>query len=96
MAVLKRLGVISVAKIEAVIMAAVGLILGIFVIIASSIAGLYGVGTRYGMLSIIILPIIYGIIGFVAGAIGAFLYNVIAQYVGGIEMEFENKKKKKR
>ncbi len=96
---LRRLGVLSVAKLEAVIFAVVGLIEGIFFAIISasiaSAAGALGVATGLeiftglGLLSIVIMPIAFGILGFIAGAIGAFLYNLIAGWVGGIEMEFE-------
>ena len=34
-------------------------------------------------------PIMYGLMGFVMGAIGALIYNLIAGWVGGIEMELE-------
>jgi hypothetical protein len=37
----------------------------------------------------IFMPIFYGIMGFVVGAIGALLYNLVANWVGGIEMEVE-------
>jgi hypothetical protein len=42
-----------------------------------------------GIGALIFLPIMYGIFGFIAGVIGAFLYNVIAGVVGGIEIETE-------
>lgn len=38
---------------------------------------------------VIFLPIMYGVIGFVAGAIGAAVYNLVAGFVGGIEIEVE-------
>lgn len=37
----------------------------------------------------IILPIFYGAMGFILGVIGAFIYNLIARWVGGIEVEVE-------
>jgi len=99
-AILKRLGVMSVAKLEAVVFAVVGLIEGIlFAIISSiisSVAGLVGIGGMgsvlgFGSLSIVIFPIAFGIIGFIAGAIGAFLYNLITGWIGGIEIDLEEK-----
>src|SRR5690349_6602466 len=36
-----------------------------------------------------IAPIIYVLIGFVAGAVMAFIYNAISHSVGGIEVEFD-------
>jgi hypothetical protein len=38
----------------------------------------------------IAIPIIYGIIGFIGGAIGALLYNLFAGMVGGVEIEVES------
>ena len=38
----------------------------------------------------IAIPVMYGIIGFVAGIIGALVYNVAAGIVGGLELELEN------
>jgi hypothetical protein len=35
----------------------------------------------------ICLPLFYGIIGFFGGAISAFIYNVVAGFMGGIEFE---------
>jgi hypothetical protein len=35
------------------------------------------------------LPIFYGAMGFILGVIGAFIYNLIARWVGGIEVEVE-------
>jgi hypothetical protein len=35
------------------------------------------------------LPIIYGVAGFIGGIVSAFLYNIIAKWVGGMEVEIE-------
>jgi hypothetical protein len=43
-----------------------------------------------GLLFMIGIPIFYGAMGFVFGAIGALVYNVFAAMVGGIEIEVEN------
>lgn len=87
-AVLKKLGVLSVAKLEAVVFAVVGLIEGILFAAIGASLGLYDIG---GILSIVTMPILFGILGFIAGAVGAFIYNLIAGKIGGIEMEFEEK-----
>jgi len=36
------------------------------------------------------LPIMYGVIGFVAGIITAVIYNLIAKFSGGLEFDFED------
>jgi hypothetical protein len=35
------------------------------------------------------MPIIYAIMGFIMGVIGAWLYNLIAKWVGGVQIELE-------
>ncbi len=93
---IKRIGVLSLAKLQALIMAVFGLLLGvIYAILGTVIASLastqgqsLGILAGLGFLSILILPIFYGILGFIGGAIGAFLYNLIAGWIGGIEIEF--------
>ena len=47
------------------------------------LAGIFSVGVA------LLLPVFYGGIGFIAGAIGAFFYNLLARWVGGFELELE-------
>lgn len=101
--VIKRLGVFSVAKIYSVVMAGVGLVVGIPLGLLMIIFGAAmmsssgrdaatggGVGIGIGIFYMIGLPIIYGVIGFIFGAIGALIYNVASGVIGGVEMELEN------
>ena len=46
-------------------------------------------GAFFGVGSIILFPIAYGIMGFIGGLITAVLYNILAGFVGGIEMELQ-------
>jgi Transmembrane domain of unknown function (DUF3566) len=49
---------------------------------AAAVAGImFGMG--------IFMPVIYGVMGFVFGIIGAAIYNLIARWIGGIEVEVE-------
>lgn len=94
MVIVKRVGILSMAKLQAIIMAIMGLILGIFYTVFASLISKTNSAAepalaKFGWIGIILFPIIYGILGFVVGAIGAWLYNLIAKGVGGIEMEFE-------
>lgn len=94
---LRRIGVMSMAKLEAVILAAVGLIMGLFValfgalgaMLPGSEAGLLGMGL--GLVAVIGLPIAYAIFGFIGGAIGAAIYNAFAGLIGGIRLELVGK-----
>jgi hypothetical protein len=46
--------------------------------------------SRVGAFAIILCPIIYGIIGAIAAAVAAVIYNLAASWVGGIEVEIAN------
>lgn len=96
---LKKIGVLSAAKIYGLCCTLMGLLLGLIFALFGSVfssimqaSGAEVSGMLVGGLgAIIIMPIMYGIFGFVGGAIGAFIYNLIAGWIGGIEIELENK-----
>ena len=54
-----------------------------------SIAGVTSLGMLggFGVLAIVMFPIMGAISGFIGGAISAFLYNLVATRIGGIEMD---------
>lgn len=101
---IKRFGVISVAKMYGLLTFIVGLIVGviyglfimIFGMAMSSLAPSSTDATAGGVSSVIIglgvmigLPLFYGLMGFIAGAIGALIYNAVAGIVGGVKLELE-------
>jgi len=90
---LKEIDVISLAKVQAAIMAVFGFILGLFQAIIGGIfgaaEGMGGMAAGLGFLAIIVSPIVAAIAGFVQGAIIAFVYNLIADWIGGIEIDLE-------
>jgi len=93
--VIKRVAVLKLAIFQSALMAAFGLIAAlIFMLFGAMFSGLAGhqaagVMGIAGIAMLIFLPIMYGVIGFIAGAIGAALYNLVAGVVGGIEIEVE-------
>lgn len=101
---IRKMGVLSVAKIYAVMLFVMSLLISIpygLIIIVYSLFGagvvggdaalaIGGGGVVVGILVMIGLPIMYGVMGFIGGAIGALLYNIFAGMVGGIEMEIES------
>ncbi|HIH20100.1 TPA: hypothetical protein HA244_02425 [Candidatus Micrarchaeota archaeon] len=92
MAVLTKVGVMSMAKFMGAMGAIMGLIFGIIMAVFLSAVGTksgLGFFGGLGVLGILILPIAYGIGMFVAGAIYAFIMNVILGLVGGIELELK-------
>ena len=97
--VIKRVGALSIAKIAAVLYAGIGLLLGlVFTLIGmAGFAGRLGadsgapsfLGMLFGVGAIVILPICYGLIGFVFTLIGAALFNAAARITGGVEIEVQ-------
>jgi hypothetical protein len=95
---LKRIGPWSVAKVLGALYAAMGLLFGgLFALLALAGAGVSGrsgdegamFGALFGVGAVVVLPIFYGVMGVVFGALTAWLYNVFAGMVGGIEVELE-------
>jgi len=85
---IRKIGVLSVANIFGIINAIIGLLIGIIFVLFASLfpveVSLFGLS--FGYFSIITFPIIYGILGFIGGAIGAFLYNLAAKITKGIKL----------
>lgn len=48
-----------------------------------------GLSAMFGVGALIFMPIVYGIMGLIGGAIGAGLYNLFAEMLGGIEVEVQ-------
>ncbi len=53
----------------------------------SAAAGAFAMGT--GLVMAVAMPVFYGVFGFIFGIISAALYNLIAGWIGGIEVEVE-------
>lgn len=94
--VVKRIGVASVAKIYGAISAAFGLLAGCIIAVGSLMSLGFADSNEasflapvFGMGAVVFLPIFYGIMGLVMGALGAVLYNVFAGMVGGVVIETE-------
>jgi hypothetical protein len=94
MHVVKSVGVMSVAKIVALIQGCLGLLfapLFLLIGIAGSLAGQHKTPFAgvFGIVLAVLMPVFYGLAGFVTGAIGGLLYNFFAGLVGGFELELE-------
>jgi len=101
---IKKFDILSVAKMYALMMFVISLLIAIpygLIIIIFSVIGagaargneafaMGGFGIVGGIAIMIIIPIIYGIMGFIFGVIGALVYNIFASMVGGIAFEIEN------
>lgn len=98
--VLSRIGVLSAAKMLGVMYTLFGLIFGAFFSLLSVLGAAVNSGGPnapgipfpfIGIGAIVILPIMYGLMGFIGGAIAAAIYNVLAGLTGGIEMDFQRR-----
>lgn len=94
--VIRRIGPLSCAKIVGTLNAVIGLIIGGIVSLiaiaggfAASQDGAGAIGALIGTGSIIVLPILYGCMGFITTLIAAALYNVLAGAVGGVEVDLQ-------
>jgi len=96
--IVKRVAPLSVAKVMGVLYAIGGLLVGALISVISIVGGAIGAGAGeggnpfamlFGAGAIIVLPIFYGVLGFIMTLIGAALYNFVASLVGGIEIEVE-------
>ena len=98
--IIRKVGILSLAKLLGGLYAALGLIFGaIFSLLALAGAAIGSVnegepgaaviGALMGAGAVIVLPIFYGLMGFVGGLIVAFIYNLLASILGGIELEID-------
>ena len=97
--VIRRIGVLSLAKIMGVLYGGIGLVIGICFALFSVLGGgaammggqegaaagglMMGMGLGFAIAA----PIFYGILGFVGGLLTGWLFNLAAGFVGGLEVE---------
>lgn len=94
-----RVGPASVAKVALVLYSVLGLIGGAIFAIAAVMGAAAGVasgednaylGAIFGVGAIIVFPVLYGCLGALVGLLMAWLYNVAAGLVGGIEISLDS------
>ncbi len=92
--VIKRVGVLSVGKMYGAVCTAMGLVFGVLFAAIGSLGSTFAQASGgmmpfagMGIAAVIVIPIMYGIFGFIGGVIGAVFYNMFAGMVGGIEIE---------
>jgi hypothetical protein len=89
--VIQSVGVFSVAKIAGLVHAVFGLIFAPIFLLMSMVGAMAGAKSAsfsgvVGIVIAVMMPVFYGAMGFIFGAIGAALYNLMAKWVGGIEV----------
>jgi len=94
--VINRVGPLSVAKLAGMLYAILGLIFGAIISLIALAGGMAAnpdepgaatVGAIFGAGAVIVLPILYGCLGFVMTLLMAALYNMIARIVGGVQID---------
>jgi len=94
---LRKIGVLSMGRISAWIYGIMGLIFGLLfsliTLLGMVVGGGYNdrsgiLGLFFGLGAFVIFPIFYAILGFLCGLLTAFIYNLVARYSGGLELEF--------
>jgi len=94
---LRRIGVVSAGKIVGLMYGVFGIIAALFFVVYMLVISLLGVALSrsllalfpavFGVAFIFLLPVMYGLMGFVLGCLGALIYNFIAGKIGGLELE---------
>jgi hypothetical protein len=97
--VLKRIGPVSAAKITGTLYAVMGLVIGIFFSLFSVLGMTVASGAQsedrifgllFGIGAVLVLPVFYGVLGFVSTLVMAAIYNGLARLLGGVVLEFES------
>jgi|SRR5450631_1810530 hypothetical protein len=97
---IRSVGVLSCAKMLGILYGCMGLLFIPFALVGGlatmatqqATGGNGAVGAISGAVLLvlgILAPFLYGAMGFVFGAIGAWIYNLIAKRLGGIEIQLE-------
>ncbi len=91
---IRRIEPLPLGKISAILYGIMGLLaVPVFLVMVAASSqlpaeqriGMMAFGLGFAVLS----PLIYAAMGFVVGALGALIYNGIARWIGGIEVEVE-------
>ena len=94
--VIKRVGPLSCAKIAGALYVIVGFFAGAFISLlamagafVSQDATVPFAGALFGVGAIVLLPVFYGCLGFVTTLIMAWIYNILASALGGVEIDVQ-------
>lgn len=95
--VIRSIRVFSLGKVMGVMYGLIGLLVGLFFSLFSVLGAAFSqamdssgeawAGALFGVGAVILLPVIYGCLGFLGGLLSAAIYNLVARLVGGVELE---------
>ena len=95
---IQRIGVLSLAKIQGLLFLGFGLLFGVLYGLIMSVFGIVAAasGEKEAVVLVIVgaacivgFPLLYGGMGFAMGALMAWLYNLVARRIGGLEIDIE-------
>ena len=97
---LKRIAPLPAGKMLAALYGLLSVLIIPFMLVAMSVASLaarnsggsaptFPLMLGMGVGFMILLPVLYAVMGFVFGVISAWLYNLLAGWIGGFEFDFE-------
>lgn len=95
MHIVRSVGVLSCAKVFAVVHFAIGLIFVPFFLIMAMVGVFAGAkagnafSAAVAITTAVFMPFLYGFIGFIMGALGAWIYNLASGWLGGIQLELQ-------
>jgi hypothetical protein len=92
---IKRIAPLSAGKVFGTLYALIGLLVGALFSLLAAMGAMAGADAEamgpmamvFGVGAIILLPIFYGGLGAIMMIITAWLYNVVAGFVGGVEVD---------
>ena len=96
MARLKKVRLLSLAKLQGILFAYVGLLCGILYSFGGFIydlvtTGSLNLGTALAFFAIIGMPLSFAFFGFIAGVILAVLYNLFSRVFGGADIDLSHR-----
>jgi hypothetical protein len=83
---LTSINVASVFKMSLVLGASAGLLAGLLLLVSS----LFEKNYKDGLLTLALAPVLYGLLGAVVNSVLAWVYNLAASSLGGIEVSFDD------
>ena len=91
---LRSIDILSCAKMMGAIYGCIGLVILPFLLLAGFASLVFGHGAEsFSGIALLLLaflaPVFYGAMGFVFGALTAWIYNLVAERIGGIQLQLK-------
>jgi hypothetical protein len=84
---LREIEPITAGKMLGLLYLVYGFVGGIFTFVSGLTTTLLIPMGNYAVMNLVVLPVFYGVVGFVIGLIGSAFYNLFAHYFGGVKIK---------